>query len=73
MLNLRRKRIMAEEQIIINKTEKPNSYETGSAGSRFKLYFDTASDLKQQIEALNSYGFPITQDITKLKETTNGK
>jgi len=54
-----------EEQIIINKTERPNSYEMGSAGSRFKLYFDTAEDLKQQIEALNSLGFPTTQNITK--------
>ena len=41
-----------EPQIIINKTEKPNSFETGKAGSRFKLYFDTAEDLETQINKL---------------------
>ena len=41
-----------EEQIVINKTEKPNSFETGKAGARFKLYFDTAEGLKSQIDEL---------------------
>lgn len=41
-----------EEQIIINKTEKANSFETGKPGARFKLYFDTAEDLQIQINKL---------------------
>jgi hypothetical protein len=41
-----------EETKIINKTEKPNSYEFGKAGNRFKLYFEDAEDLKKQIKAL---------------------
>jgi hypothetical protein len=45
-----------EEQIVINKTERPNSYEFGKAGNRFKLYFDTAEDLKQQIDNLIRQG-----------------
>ena len=45
-----------EEQIVINKTEKPNSYEFGKAGNRFKLYFDTAEDLKLQIDNLIRQG-----------------
>ena len=45
-----------EEQIIINKTEKPNSYETGPSGNRFKLYFETAEDLAEQIKKLKEKG-----------------
>ena len=41
-----------EEQVIINKTEKPNSYEFGKAGNRFKVYFNTAEDLNDQIKRL---------------------
>ena len=58
-----------EEQTIINKTEKPNSYEIGKAGQRWKLYFDTATDLKTQIENLKSAGFEIEiKEETKLQE-----
>lgn len=45
-----------EEQIIINKTEKPSSYEFGKAGNRFKIYFNTAEDLKIQIDKLKELG-----------------
>lgn len=47
------------EQIIINKTEKPNSIEIGPTGNRFKLYFDTAEDLDNQINELIKKGFKI--------------
>lgn len=53
-----------EEQIVINRTEKPNSFETGKAGSRWKIYFSDAEDLKKQIEQLNKEGF----DINKKEE-----
>ena len=45
-----------QQQVVINKTEKPSSYEFGKAGNRFKLYFDTAEDLKAQIDKLKELG-----------------
>ena len=47
---------MKEEQIIINKTEKPNSYEFGKAGSRFKIYYGEVGELKEHIEKLKNCG-----------------
>ena len=44
-------------QLVINKTERPNSYETGKAGNRLKIYFDDAADLTKQTEALEKAGF----------------
>jgi len=41
-----------EEQVIINKTYRANSFETGSPGKRFKIYFEDAQDLENQINAL---------------------
>ena len=41
-----------EEQVVINKTERPNSYEVGKAGNRFKLYFSDAQDLENLINEL---------------------
>ena len=51
-----------EEQIIVNKTERPNSFETGKAGSRFKIYFNDAADLKAQIESLKAAGFDVNPE-----------
>lgn len=48
-----------EEQIVKNVTERPNSYEVGKAGSRWKLYFDSAADLKKQIAELKAAGFDV--------------
>jgi len=45
-----------EKNEVINKTEKPNSYEFGKAGNRFKLYFDEVDDLKSQIIQLKLAG-----------------
>lgn len=45
-----------DKKIIINKTEKPNSWETGPTGNRFKIYFEDAEDLKKQIEELKKQG-----------------
>jgi len=46
-----------ETKKIINKTEKANSHEFGKASNRFKLYFETAEDLKAQIESLRAFGY----------------
>lgn len=49
--------------ITINRTERPNSYEFGKAGNRFKLYFEDAEDLDKQMKALKKLGLiePETQ------------
>lgn len=52
-----------ESQTILNKTEKPNSYEFGKAGNRFKLYFDTAEDLKAQMAKLKEFELILDEDI----------
>ena len=41
---------------VINETSKPNSFETGKAGNRMKLYFDTPENLKSQIDKLKELG-----------------
>ncbi len=43
---------MMEEQVIINKNYKASSFEFGKAGNRFKLYFEDAEDLENQIKKL---------------------
>ena len=45
-----------EPQEIINKTEKPNSFETGKAGHRFKIYYDQPSDMKKHLKELEEQG-----------------
>ncbi len=47
--------------VILNKTEKPNSYEFGKAGNRFKLYFDTVENLNSQLKELESTGLFIKE------------
>jgi len=48
-------------QIVINKTDKPNSYECGKAGNRFKLYFDSVDDLKSRLTELELAGLYIKE------------
>jgi len=43
-------------QTTLLKTEKPNSFEFGKAGSRFKLYFDTVAELRSKIDELKKSG-----------------
>jgi len=45
-----------EEQIVINKTEKPNSFETGPSGNRHKIYYSDATDLEKQVKELKEKG-----------------
>jgi len=51
-----------KEQVIINKNYRANSFETGSAGKRFKLYFEDAEDLEKQINELKVKGFKIEEE-----------
>ena len=45
-----------EEQIVRTINDRPNSYEFGKAGNRFKLYFNDAADLQKQIKELKDTG-----------------
>jgi len=44
------------ESIVVSKTDKPNSYEFGKAGNRFKLFFNETKELRIQIEELKALG-----------------
>jgi hypothetical protein len=41
---------------VVNVNTKPNSFEFGKAGNRFKLYFENAEDLEKQINKLKEKG-----------------
>lgn len=51
----------SRSSVVLNKTEKPNSYEFGKAGNRFKLYFDTVENLKLQLKELETAGIFIKE------------
>lgn len=42
--------------VVLNKTEKPHSYEFGKAGSRHKIYYADVKELEVHIEALKTIG-----------------
>lgn len=50
---------------VINENPKACSYEFGKAGNRFKLYFDTAADLKAQIDELKKLGLYKEEEAEK--------
>lgn len=52
--------------VILNKTEKPNSYEFGPTGDRFKIYFDKIEDLRSQMDELRTTGMIV--DPTALQD-----
>lgn len=52
-----------EEQIITNKTEKPNSFEVGKIGKRFKIYYKDIEDLNNQLKQLVEAGLIAEDDF----------
>ena len=48
---------VSKHDVVIQRTEKPHSYEFGKATARHKIYYGEVSELKEQIEALKSAGF----------------
>lgn len=50
-------------QVTLLKTERPNSYEFGKAGNRFKLYFDTPEHLDKQIKELQELGLYTSEEL----------
>ena len=47
---------MVEPQIIINKTDRSNSFECGKPGSRHKIYYNTPEELNEHIKKLKELG-----------------
>jgi len=45
------------QSLVYNKTLAANSYEVGTAGNRFKLYFETVEDLQVKMRELKDAGF----------------
>lgn len=43
------------KEIILSKVDKPNSFEFGKAGNRFKLYFNEPIDLVGTIDKLGEW------------------
>jgi len=41
---------------VINETNKPNSFETGVASSRHKIYYKDVSELKNHLNELKELG-----------------
>jgi len=54
-----------ENQTITKTTDKPNSYEFGKVGNRFKVYYNEVSELKLHIEKLINCGLYKTEEENK--------
>ncbi len=52
-----------ETSNVINRTESANSFEFGKTGNRFKLYFETAEDLKKKIDRLKELGLWVEEGV----------
>lgn len=48
--------VVAHDTIIIQRTEKPHSYEFGKANNRHKVYYGDINELKAHIDALKLAG-----------------
>ena len=49
-------RASQSETVVITRTERPHSYETGKASNRHKIYYDTVPELMQHLTQLKSIG-----------------
>jgi len=45
------------QSVVVNKTEKPHSYEFGPANNRHKIYYNDIQELQAHIKSLNDAGF----------------
>jgi len=57
-----------QNQLITTRAERPNSWEAGKTGNRFKIFFEDASDLQKQVIALQRMGFDIDAAIISGEE-----
>lgn len=46
----------AQSTVILNRTDKPHSFEFGKAGARHKIYYNSIQELEAHMEALKAAG-----------------
>ena len=51
------------QSLVYNKTLSANSYEVGSAGNRFKIYFEDVKELQEKLKELKEAGLIQTEGI----------
>ena len=54
------------QSTVYNRTVAANSYEVGTAGNRFKLYFETPAELKAKMQELRDAGLmdlPLNKEV----------
>ena len=56
---------VTRHEIVIQRTEKPNSYEFGAKGNRFKIYYEDIQDLKEHIAEIRASGLLDSQEATE--------
>lgn len=59
---------VSQHSIVIQRVEKPHSYEFGKAGNRHKVYYQTVQDLIKHIEELKSVGLADIEDIVGVEK-----
>lgn len=55
----------ARHDVVLTRTEKPNSFEFGKVGNRHKLYYGDVAELNEMIKHLEQTGF-VDDDFDKL-------
>lgn len=58
----------SQHTIVINRTEKPHSFEFGKAGNRFKIYYSDIEDLKNHLQMLENAGLSFPTEKPGLPE-----
>lgn len=54
--------IPGEVSRVIQTKERANSWEVGKAGNRFKIYYETADELKVKVDELKEAGFIVAEE-----------
>ena len=61
------------QSLVYNKTLSANSYEVGSAGNRFKIYFESVEDLQVKLKELKEKDKEISSDIDAIEKSLEKK
>jgi hypothetical protein len=57
---------VSKHDVVIQRTEKPHSYEFGKPSARHKIYYETVEELKAHIENLREAGFIAEFETVKI-------
>lgn len=61
--------ITAKHDVVISRTEKPNSFEFGPANMRHKIYYEDIYDLKKRIKELVDNGLLDESNLNNFSST----